>query len=67
MVQLQQPADDARQLSAELIDWCRRRLSKFKCPRRIEFVAELPRNESGKLLKRIVKARYWPDQGGKMI
>ncbi|ALV39880.1 o-succinylbenzoate--CoA ligase [Pseudarthrobacter sulfonivorans] len=36
----------------ELIAWTRERLAHFKCPRRIEFVEELPRNATGKLLKR---------------
>jgi acyl-CoA synthetase (AMP-forming)/AMP-acid ligase II len=37
---------------AELIDWCRQRLANFKVPRSVEFVADLPRNASGKVLKR---------------
>jgi acyl-coenzyme A synthetase/AMP-(fatty) acid ligase len=28
----------------------------------VDFVTELPRAESGKLLKRMVKARYWPSE-----
>jgi long-chain acyl-CoA synthetase len=36
----------------ELIEWCRARLSHFKCPRDVRFVDELPRLPTGKLLKR---------------
>ncbi len=36
----------------ELIQWCRDRLSHFKCPREVRFVEELPRLPTGKLLKR---------------
>jgi long-chain acyl-CoA synthetase len=43
-------ADDA--LAAELIEFCRARLSHFKCPREVRFVDELPRLPTGKLLKR---------------
>jgi acyl-CoA synthetase (AMP-forming)/AMP-acid ligase II len=43
---------------AELIAWTRDRLAHFKCPRRVEFVAELPRNATGKLLKRELRATY---------
>lgn len=39
---------------AELIAWCRDRLSHFKCPRRVRFVDELPRLPTGKLLKRLL-------------
>jgi fatty-acyl-CoA synthase len=43
---------------AGLIAWVRDRLAHFKCPRRVEFVAELPRNATGKLLKRELRAAY---------
>ena len=36
----------------EIIAWCRERLANFKAPRSVVFVAELPRNASGKVLKR---------------
>src|SRR3546814_6733004 len=35
----------------ELVEYCRERLSHFKCPRSVVFVAELPRLPSGKLAK----------------
>ncbi|MBU6216847.1 MAG: acyl-CoA synthetase, partial [Acidobacteria bacterium] len=40
--------------AAELVDWCRARLSHFKCPREVRFVDELPRLPTGKLLKRLL-------------
>ena len=40
------------ELAAELIAYCRGRLASFKCPRSVEFVAELPRTPTGKLLRR---------------
>ena len=46
-------------LAAELMAFCRRRLSSIKCPRSIDFEAELPRHENGKLYKRLLKDRYW--------
>ena len=46
-------------LAAELMAFCRRRLSSIKCPRSIDFEAELPRQENGKLYKRLLKDRYW--------
>src|SRR3546814_3993353 len=40
----------------ELVEFCRERLSHFKCPRSVVFVAELPRLPSGKLAKRLLPA-----------
>jgi fatty-acyl-CoA synthase len=37
---------------AEVIDYCRRELADFKRPRKVTFLAELPRNPTGKVLKR---------------
>ena len=46
-------------LEAELIGFCRAHLSAIKCPRTIDFDAELPRHPTGKLYKRLIKDRYW--------
>jgi acyl-CoA synthetase (AMP-forming)/AMP-acid ligase II len=44
---------DGNEVSAdELTQFCRERLTDYKVPRRITFVAELPRNATGKVLKR---------------
>jgi acyl-CoA synthetase (AMP-forming)/AMP-acid ligase II len=57
-----QPRDMAKagpDLEAELIDYVRSRLSHVKCPKRIDFRAELPRHDTGKLYKRLLKDEYW--------
>ncbi len=43
----------------EVLDWCRERLSRYKCPRTIEFVEDLGRNTMGKINKRKLRAPYW--------
>jgi long-chain acyl-CoA synthetase len=48
-------------LAASLTAFCRDRLSGPKTPRRVEFVAELPRSEAGKLLRRVLKERVLAD------
>ncbi|MCA3364528.1 MAG: AMP-binding protein [Roseomonas sp.] len=45
-------------LAEELLALCRAELAGPKQPRAIEFVAELPRSEAGKLLRRVLKERY---------
>lgn len=46
-------------LAAELLEFCRSRLSHIKCPRSVDFEAELPRHPTGKLYKRLLRDRYW--------
>lgn len=58
-----QPRDMSRanaELEVELIGFCKQRLSAIKCPRSIDFEAELPRHPTGKLYKRLLRDRYWP-------
>ena len=50
----------------ELIAHCRTRLGAYKCPKTVEFVGELPRNPSGKILKRELRDRYWREQDRKI-
>ena len=45
------------QLVTDLQDWVRTRMRSSRVPERIEFWSELPYNETGKLLRRVVKAR----------
>jgi acyl-CoA synthetase (AMP-forming)/AMP-acid ligase II len=43
----------------ELIEFCRPRLAGFKRPRSVDFVETLPRNPSGKVLKKDLREQYW--------
>jgi long-chain acyl-CoA synthetase len=43
----------------ELIDHCRSRLAGYKCPRTVTWIDVLPRNPSGKVLKKDLRAPYW--------
>jgi len=45
--------------SAEIAEFCKGRLAGYKRPRSVEFVAALPRNPSGKVLKRELREPYW--------
>jgi len=45
-------------LAAELIEHCRRHLARFKCPREVDFTDQLPRQDNGKLYKRLLRERY---------
>jgi long-chain acyl-CoA synthetase len=52
-------ADAASPTAAEIIEYCRARLASYKCPTSVDFVAALPRNPAGKILKRELRAPYW--------
>jgi long-chain acyl-CoA synthetase len=49
--------DDA--LREEIFAWCKDRLAKYKTPRSIDFIAEMPRDPNGKLYKRKLRDPYW--------
>lgn len=42
----------------ELLDHAREKLARFKAPKKVLFVTELPRNASGKILKRELRDRF---------
>jgi long-chain acyl-CoA synthetase len=64
VVQLRDPASAGPDLAQQLIAYCRERISPIKCPKSVDFSTDMPRTETGKLLKRLVKQRYWPSPKG---
>jgi long-chain acyl-CoA synthetase len=60
-------ADANSELEAELLEYCQSQLAKIKCPRSVDFEAELPRHPTGKLYKRLLKDRYWGDRKSRLI
>lgn len=54
--------DGATATEQELIQFCRSRIAHFKCPRRVEFLDRLPRNATGKVLKRDLRAQRGASQ-----
>ena len=46
-------------LAEELLAFCAERLAKYKRPKSIDFVAEMPRDPSGKLFKRKLRDPWW--------
>jgi long-chain acyl-CoA synthetase len=67
VVQLVDPAIASSELADELIELCRRELASYKCPRSVDFEAELPRAPSGKLYKRRLRDRYWAGHASQVI
>lgn len=60
--------DDANaDLEAELMAYCRQHLSHVKCPRTIDFVEKLPRQENGKLYKQKLRDTYWVGHANQIV
>jgi long-chain acyl-CoA synthetase len=62
-VQLADGVDPSPEVEHELIAFCREHLATYKCPRSVDFEAELPRLPTGKLYKRGLRDRYWAPGG----
>ena len=58
VVQLRDGATPSDDLATEIIDYVRERLARFKAPRSVDFIDELPRSATGKLVKRKLQERY---------
>jgi long-chain acyl-CoA synthetase len=58
VVELLPGHEPSRDLAAELIEHCRARLAHFKCPHSVDFIDALPRQDNGKIYKRLLRDRY---------
>ena len=58
VVELQPGLEASPELAAELIEFCRQHLAAYKCPRTIDFTDQLPRQDNGKIYKRLLRDRY---------
>jgi len=66
VIQLKDGWAASPELEAALIDHCRSHLAHYKCPRKIDFVTELPRYDTGKIYRRAVRDRYWQGRDRKI-
>ncbi|HQR26460.1 MAG TPA: long-chain-fatty-acid--CoA ligase [Nocardioides sp.] len=58
---------EAAATEEELIAWCRASLAGFKCPRSVDVVELLPRNPTGKILKRELRRPYWEGRDSAIV
>ena len=54
--------DGASSTAEDILEFCRGRMGGFERPKSVDFVDSLPRNPSGKVLKRELREPYWKDQ-----
>ena len=67
VVQPMAGANADESLADELLAFARERLAPYKCPRSVDFEAELPRLPTGKLYKRLLKDRYWGETDSRIV
>jgi long-chain acyl-CoA synthetase len=67
VVQVMPGCEANSHLVEELMTFCRANLSHQKCPRSIDFEAELPRLPTGKLYKRELRDRYWTGRKSRIV
>lgn len=70
MVAVIQPLDISQAgeaLRQEFTAYRRANLSHVKAPRRVDFLAELPRHPTGKLYKRLIRDAYWGKEGSRIV
>jgi fatty-acyl-CoA synthase len=60
VVKLAGGVDASPGLEQELIEYVKARIARFKAPRSVDFIDELPRTPTGKLVKGELRAKYWP-------
>ena len=53
----------ARISESEIIESTKEVIASYKCPTSINFIKEMPRNPSGKILRRQLRAPYWSNKG----
>ncbi len=59
IVELAEGIEPGPEIEQELLEYTREHIAHYKCPRSVDFEAELPRLPTGKLYKRLLKDRYW--------
>jgi acyl-CoA synthetase (AMP-forming)/AMP-acid ligase II len=52
--------ENAQASAEDIISFCSNRIARFKVPKSIEFVTSIPKNPQGKVLKRVIREKYWP-------
>ncbi len=67
VVQLVEGIAPGPEIEQELLEYTREHIAHYKCPKSIDFEAELPRLPTGKLYKRLLKDRYWGKTDSRIV
>jgi acyl-CoA synthetase (AMP-forming)/AMP-acid ligase II len=61
------PAPGATIDAGSLLAYCREHVASFKCPKSVDVLDELPRNPTGKVLKKELRAPYWEGRERRIV
>ena len=67
VIQPAEGVEPSEELAAELNAFARANLSHVKAPRKYDFMEELPRHQTGKLYKRLIRDAYWGKSDSKIV
>ncbi len=67
VVQLIVGVDPGLEVESDILDYARLHLSGYKVPRRVDFEKQLPRLETGKLYKRLLRDRHWGSKTSRIV
>ena len=59
MIQLKPGIEQSDEIGQSILKFANEKLAKYKVPRGLDFIDELPRNQAGKALRQKVRAPYW--------
>jgi acyl-CoA synthetase (AMP-forming)/AMP-acid ligase II len=51
-------ADQSKVSEQQIVEFCGALLARYKLPKKVIFAKEIPRNPSGKILKRVLREKY---------
>jgi acyl-CoA synthetase (AMP-forming)/AMP-acid ligase II len=54
--------DGKKATESDIIDLCKENIASYKKPKSVEFVDQLPKSPTGKILKRVIREQYWKDR-----
>jgi len=53
---------EATATAEELIEFCRENIARYKAPKSLDIVKELPKSATGKILKKEMRKKYWAEK-----
>jgi acyl-CoA synthetase (AMP-forming)/AMP-acid ligase II len=67
VVQLPEGVEPSDEVGEEILAFARTKLARYKVPHSVDFEKELPRLETGKLYKRLLRDRYWGNKDSRIV